>query len=243
DGDGTYETIQTLPRFDDASEDTSMADGATVVLGDETLEVDLNAEEIQPYYISDGDGHLYIYLVTGGLATEPVIAVCESNGKSLHYVDTFPGTLAEVQVTAMPSQFSKIPEDVGITTRQWYAFSNPQSFYLEQVINPLSTAEGRMEYEIGFGGMPKAVSEAYEIVSPFALTTMVELEAENAEDGSAVMLPAGSEITILASDAATYVEGVTEDGTRVRIACDLSWPQTVAEQKAEDVFEGIYYDE
>jgi len=100
-----------------------------------------------------------------------------------------------------------------------------------------------MEYTIGNDGMPKAVSQQYAVVVPFTLTSLVDLEAELVEDGSTMTLPAGSTIEITASDAATYVEGTIEDGRTVRIACDLSWPQTVAEQNAEDVFEGIYYDE
>jgi hypothetical protein len=243
DGDGTRESIQTLPRYEDAAQDVSMTDGATITVGEETLEVDLNGEEIHPYYIADGDGHLYIYLVTGGKTTNDEIAVCEYNGKNLRYVDTFRGTLAERRITETPEYISDLPEDVGITTKCWYAFSNPGSFYLQQRINPLSTADGRMEYTIGNDGMPKALSDRYAVVVPFTLTTLVDLEAELAEDGSAVTIPAGSEIEIQFSDSATYVEGVLEDGRMIRIACDLSWPQTVAEQNAEDVFEGIYYDE
>ncbi|MBE5907412.1 MAG: DUF3298 domain-containing protein [Lachnospiraceae bacterium] len=243
DGDGTQDSVQTLPRYEDGAQDVSMTDGATITAGDKTLEVDLNAEEIHPYYIYDGDGHLYIYLVTGGKTTNNVIAVCEYNGKNLRYVDTFQGTLAEMGIGKTTENLKDLPEDVGITTKCCYAFTNPGSFYLQQRINPLSTADGRMEYTIGNDGMPKAVSQQYAVVVPFTLTSLVDLEAELVEDGSTMTLPAGSTIEITASDAATYVEGTIEDGRTVRIACDLSWPQTVAEQNAEDVFEGIYYDE
>ncbi len=203
DGDGSVDAIQTLPRYEEAAQDASMTDGATITAGEETLEVDLNGEEIHPYYIYDGDGHLYIYLVTGGKTTNGVIAVCEYNGKNLRYVDTFQGTLAEVGITTTPKNLGDLPEDVGITTKCRYAFTNPESFYLQQRINPLSTADGRMEYTIGNDGMPKALSDQYAVVVPFTLTSLVDLEAELVEDGSTITLPAGSEIVIQSSDAAT----------------------------------------
>jgi hypothetical protein len=156
-------------------------------------------------------------------------------------VDRFDGRVATDQVYDSP-YFVGLDESVMSYAYREHSIARNQ-FSLDQRIDPLSTCMGRRTYTVGTDGMPKTTDDAYMVVEPFALTTLVELEVTLVigEEESKMTLPAGTKIDIESTDNATYVQGRLMDGSEIRIDCDLSWPQTVDGMEAESVFDGIFY--
>lgn len=226
DGDGTRDVIRLSLQYDWETEGEAFIDTYTLQAGEKQLEESLGAKAVTPYYLSDGNGHTYIYLVSETQTEDLMITVCEADSMQVRKVGEYYGNFAS--------------DDTDDGTIR-YAFCDPQHFYLDQRIDPLSTTYGRMTYQIGKDGSPEALEEAYEVTEPFTLTTLVELKVRLTEDDSEFILPAGTNIEIHSTDDATYVQGTLEDGRSVTIDCDLSWPQTVDGMEAEQVFDGIFY--
>lgn len=240
DGDGQKDAVSISKEYGDESTGDYF-DGVQIQVGEERLSVALPGTDLTPYYVWDKENHFYVYVVSEGMMAENMMVVCTKDSLGLREVTDYMGVFSGDDLSDEAASLDGIAEGTicsGICRR---AFLNPDCFYLDERIDPLSTTMGRRAFAVARDGSPKPLQDAYEVTTPFVLTTLVELEVEVVADGSKRMLPVGEAVTIRYTDDATYVQGELSDGTEITIPCDLSWPQKVNGMDAESVFDGIFY--
>jgi len=126
---------------------------------------------------------------------------------------------------------------------------NADSFYMTKIIDVLGTYDSETRFNLTEEGKLEEQTEIYEVESNYEWQKLVlrrELEAEDAEDGSKLVLPVGTGLRITATDDAGKAWFETEDGIRGMIEYERGtgeneWILYIDGVSENEYFEGIPY--
>ncbi len=121
-------------------------------------------------------------------------------------------------------------------------FNNSADFGLTKRFDMLSTFNGIAKCYVGDDGMPVEKAGAYEIMGEGTITSTVEITAELVDEngnllGESKTFPAGTIYAFERTDGMTYVDMLTNDGSRCRLYTTNQWPPTVNGMDAQNCFE------
>lgn len=129
--------------------------------------------------------------------------------------------------------------------------TNPESFYLKQTTQQLSTVTGYKEYRTGDDGIPVTddLYFAFDEENTFTFTLLQDIEADVYDEKKGAVtgkktLKAGDEVLYYSTDNERYALLKCSDGTICRVEVvfdDEEWCQTVNGIKLEELFEGLIY--
>lgn len=227
-GDGSFSDVTV---FSDVQDEANVS--VTVTAGDQRCTQEVYAYSLRPTLVHMGDGENYLY----------VEAVGDNDYRSLLVFG-----LAADAVTFLGTYEEGAPH--ASYADNWYledALTDPDAFVMDTHLDILSSTIGTKPCHVGADGMPVAETEYYTIVSDLTLTSLTEvpanlLDAVGVVTETTVGIPAGTTLTFLRSDGASYVDMKLGDGREVRLAVDRTdWPQTVNGMNLETVFEGTVF--
>lgn len=197
--------------WDMASEDC--LDALNITLNDVNYEYDRHGYRYTPYLVSK-NGTYYLY-----------VDISAENDS--HQVDVF-----------------RLTGDDIVSEGQFYGFiggiSNPDSFYVTQRVDVLSTYNVVALHYVGENGIPQAFEEHYYAKTDVQITSTVELTGKDV-NGEDVSFPAGTVFRFSGTNKVDYLDLISADGVWARFEVNVSWPMTINGVDAESCFEILYF--
>lgn len=171
-------------------------------------------------YVVKANGNTYVYVERLGDSDFKTISVFKITESSVEYVGDVDGGIID--------------------------FYNSADFGLTKRFDMLSTFSGVAKCYIGDDGMPVEKDSSYEILGEGTLTSTVEITAELVDEngnllGESKTFPAGTIYAFERTDGMTYVDMLTNDGSRCRLYTTPDYPPTVNGMDAESCFEMLYF--
>lgn len=167
-------------------------------------------------YVVKANGNTYIYVERVGNSDFRTVSVFKITESSVEYVGDVDGGIVDLNNSA----------DFGLTKR----------------FDMLSTFWCIAKCYVGDDGMPVEKAGAYEIMGEGTITSTVEITAELVDEngnllGESKAFPAGTIYDFERTDGMTYVDMLTNDGSRCRLYTTNQWPPTVNGMDAQNCFE------
>ena len=167
-------------------------------------------------YLVKANGNTYIYVERLGNSDFRTVSVFKITEASVEYVGDVDGGIVDLNNSA----------DFGLTKR----------------FDMLSTFWCIAKCYVGDDGMPVEKAGAYEIMGEGTITSTVEITAELVDEngnllGESKAFPAGTIYDFERTDGMTYVDMLTNDGSRCRLYTTNQWPPTVNGMDAQNCFE------
>lgn len=167
-------------------------------------------------YLVKANGNTYIYVERLGNSDFRTVSVFKITESSVEYVGDVDGGIVDLNNSA----------DFGLTKR----------------FDMLSTFWCIAKCYVGDDGMPVEKAGAYEIMGEGTITSTVEITAELVDEngnllGESKAFPAGTIYDFERTDGMTYVDMLTNDGSRCRLYTTNQWPPTVNGMDAQNCFE------
>lgn len=167
-------------------------------------------------YLVKANGNTYIYVERVGNSDFRTVSVFKITESSVEYVGDVDGGIVDLNNSA----------DFGLTKR----------------FDMLSTFWCIAKCYVGDNGMPVEKAGAYEIMGEGTITSTVEITAELVDEngnllGESKAFPAGTIYDFERTDGMTYVDMLTNDGSRCRLYTTNQWPPTVNGMDAQNCFE------
>lgn len=167
-------------------------------------------------YLVKANGNTYIYVERVGNSDFRTVSVFKITESSVEYVGDVDGGIVDLNNSA----------DFGLTKR----------------FDMLSTFWCIAKCYVGDDGMPVEKAGAYEIMGEGTITSTVEITAELVDEngnllGESKAFPAGTIYDFERTDGMTYVDMLTNDGSRCRLYTTNQWPPTVNGMDAQNCFE------
>ncbi len=171
-------------------------------------------------YLVKANGNTYIYVERLGDSDYRTVSVFKITESSVEYIGDADGGIID--------------------------FNNSADFGLTKRFDMLGTYSGMARCCVGDDGMPVEKAGAYEIMGEVIITSTVEITAELVDEngnllGESNTFPAGTSYTFERTDGMTYVDMLTNDGSRCRLYTSNQWPPTVNGMDAQNCFEMLYY--
>ncbi len=167
-------------------------------------------------YLVKANGNTYVYVERVGNSDFRTVSVFKITESSVEYVGDVDGGIVDLNNSA----------DFGLTKR----------------FDMLSTFWCIAKCYVGDDGMPVEKAGAYEIMGEGTITSTVEITAELVDEngnllGESKAFPAGTIYDFERTDGMTYVDMLTNDGSRCRLYTTNQWPPTVNGMDAQNCFE------
>lgn len=167
-------------------------------------------------YLVKANGNTYVYVERLGNSDFRTVSVFKITESSVEYVGDVDGGIVDLNNSA----------DFGLTKR----------------FDMLSTFWCIAKCYVGDDGMPVEKAGAYEIMGEGTITSTVEITAELVDEngnllGESKAFPAGTIYDFERTDGMTYVDMLTNDGSRCRLYTTNQWPPTVNGMDAQNCFE------
>lgn len=167
-------------------------------------------------YVVKANGNTYVYVERLGDSDFRTVSVFKITESSVEYVGDVDGGIID--------------------------FYNSADFGLTKRFDMLSTFSGVAKCYVGDDGMPVEKAGAYEIMGEGTITSTVEITAELVDEngnllGESKAFPAGTIYDFERTDGMTYVDMLTNDGSRCRLYTTNQWPPTVNGMDAQNCFE------
>ncbi len=167
-------------------------------------------------YVVKANGNTYIYVERLGDSDFRTVSVFKITESSVEYVGDVDGGIID--------------------------FYNSADFGLTKRFDMLSTIYAIAKCYVGDDGMPVEKAGAYEIMGEGTITSTVEITAELVDEngnllGESKTFPAGTIYAFERTDGMTYVDMLTNDGSRCRLYTTNQWPPTVNGMDAQNCFE------
>lgn len=167
-------------------------------------------------YVVKANGNTYVYVERVGDSDFRTVSVFKITESSVEYVGDVDGSIVDLNNSA----------DFGLTKR----------------FDMLSTFWCIAKCYVGDDGMPVEKAGAYEIMGEGTITSTVEITAELVDEngnllGESKVFPAGTIYDFERTDGMTYVDMLTNDGSRCRLYTTNQWPPTVNGMDAQNCFE------
>lgn len=167
-------------------------------------------------YVVKANGNTYVYVERLGDSDFRTVSVFKITESSVEYVGDVDGGIID--------------------------FYNSADFGLTKRFDMLSTIYAIAKCYVGDDGMPVEKAGAYEIMGEGTITSTVEITAELVDEngnllGESKAFPAGTIYDFERTDGMTYVDMLTNDGSRCRLYTTNQWPPTVNGMDAQNCFE------
>ncbi len=231
-GTGTAQELRVVPTW---SDETGACEQLTFYLDEESTEVSLHAYETTPVLVHLGEGEDYLYLE--GLSEDdyPFLELYALSG------DQPPVPLCDtVWGTGLHRDGRTEPLSTTLLT-------DPDAFLLDTRMDLLSTYSAHRSYHIAADGSLVPEDLWYTIDADITLTSLVALQADvlgadRSVTEAGVLLPAGTQYTLLRTDGSSWVEAQLDDGRECRLSVTGGqWPQLVDGKPADQCFDGMLF--
>lgn len=171
-------------------------------------------------YLVKANGNTYVYVERVGDSDFRTVSVFKITESSVEYVGDVDGSIVDLNNSA----------DFGLIKR----------------FDMLSTFWCIAKCYVGDDGMPVEKAGAYEIMGEGTITSTVEITAELVDEngnllGESKAFPAGTIYDFERTDGMTYVDMLTNDGSRCRLYTTNQWPPTVNGMDAQNCFEMLNF--
>lgn len=231
-GTGTVQELRVVPTW---SDETGACERLTFYLDEESTEVSLHSYETTPVLVHMGEGEDYLYLEGISENDYPFLEIYALSGDRppvlLH--DTIWGTGLHRDMWTEPFPTTLL--------------TDPDAFLLDTRMELLSTYNAYRSYRIAADGSLVPEDLWYTIDADITLTSLVALRADvlgtdRSVTEADVLLPAGTQCTLLRTDGSSWVEVQLDDGRECRLAVsNEQWPQLVDGKPADQCFDGMLF--
>lgn len=211
-------------------------------------------------YLVHYNGKCYIYNFVSGMGYSELIQcydLSDGTPKRVHrYVS---GSRVVVASDYIDRTETNGMGDEAITEsyRAEEVFVDPVNFQLTNWLEALSTCDGLVEFHIDEDGLPTKNSDIYDVSrdwwieegefpSYFVFTTKMELNMSmldaNGNVSDDIVIPKGTKLIYIRTDAKTFADFRLEDGSEVRaiIKCD-DYPQMISNENLDEALDGILF--
>ncbi len=201
------------------SADYDMCESFSVTVNGNTFTHDIFFYDLCTYFVKAGDKN-YLYVQHLAESDFQSVSVFEITENSVEYMGDFANTVN--------------------------SFTNSKNFKVSKRMDLLSTYFGVADCTIGEDGMPVETGGVYAVTGEVILTSTVPITADLVDAEGNLLRTfyefcAGTDFKIVATDGATYVDVVADDGQRCRFYTTPDWPPTVNGMNAESSFEMLWY--
>ena len=231
-GTGTVQELRVVPTW---SDETGACERLTFYLDEESTEVSLHSYETTPVLVHMGEGEDYLYLEGISENDYPFLEIYALSGDRppvlLH--DTIWGTGLHRDMWTEPFPTTLL--------------TDPDALLLDTRMELLSTYNAYRSYRIAADGSLVPEDLWYTIDADITLTSLVALRADvlgtdRSVTEADVLLPAGTQCTLLRTDGSSWVEVQLDDGRECRLAVsNEQWPQLVDGKPADQCFDGMLF--
>ena len=231
-GTGTVQELRVVPTW---SDETGACERLTFYLDEESTEVSLHSYETTPVLVHMGEGEDYLYLEGVSENDYPFLEIYALSGDRppvlLH--DTIWGTGLHRDLWTEPFPTTLL--------------TDPDAFLLDTRMDLLSTYNAYRSYSIAADGSLVPAEQWYTIDADITLTSLVALQADvlgadRSVTETEVLLPAGTQCTLLRTDGSSWVEVQLDDGRECRLeVSNEQWPQLVDGKPADQCFDGMLF--
>ena len=231
-GTGTVQELRVVPTW---SDETGACERLTFYLDEESTEVSLHSYETTPVLVHMGEGEDYLYLEGISENDYPFLEIYALSGDRppvlLH--DTIWGTGLHRDMWTEPFPTTLL--------------TDPDALLLDTRMELLSTYNAYRSYRIAADGSLVPEDLWYTIDADITLTSLVALRADvlgtdRSVTEAGVLLPAGTQCTLLRTDGSSWVEVQLDDGRECRLAVsNEQWPQLVDGKPADQCFDGMLF--
>lgn len=199
----------------DYAEEFGMYSSLNVTVNGNTYSHEAYYYELTSYLVK-ANGNTYIYVERLGNSDYRTVSVFKITESSVEYIGDAEGGIID--------------------------FSNSADFGLTKRFDMLSTFYAIVKCYVGADGMPVEKAGVYEIMGEGVITSTVEITAELVDEngnllGESKTFPAGTSYEFERTDGMTYVDMLTNDGSRCRLYTTNQWPPTVNGMDAQNCFE------
>lgn len=231
-GAGIVQELRVVPTW---SDETGACERLTFYLDEESTEVSLHSYETTPVLVHMGEGEDYLYVE--GLSDNDYpfldIYALSADRPPVLLHDTIWGT-------GLHRDWMTEPFPTTLLT-------DPDAFLLDTRVDLLSTYSAHRAYRITADGSLIADEDWYTIDADITLTALVALQVDvlgpdRSVTQAEVLLPAGTQCTLLRTDGSSWVEVQLDDGRECRLsATNEQWPQLVDGKPADQCFDGMLF--
>ena len=231
-GTRTVQELRVVPTW---SDETGACERLTFYLDEESTEVSLHSYETTPVLVHMGEGEDYLYLEGISENDYPFLEIYALSGDRppvlLH--DTIWGTGLHRDMRTEPFPTTLLTDS--------------DAFLLDTRMELLSTYNAYRSYRIAADGSLVPEDLWYTIDADITLTSLVALRADvlgtdRSVTEADVLLPAGTQCTLLRTDGSSWVEVQLDDGRECRLAVsNEQWPQLVDGKPADQCFDGMLF--
>ena len=242
DGDGQTDSIVLYGESDGYNTVTGLH---IVMPGGEFFDQNwLGIYSFQPTLVRTGAGKYFLYVEVSEDNDYKELFVYDVSGKSAAAVGTVHGGISPG--TAYDGRYT---ED-GIFFSQ---MTDPDSFYIENRMNLLSSMDCVRRYAVGDNGMPSALQADCDVISDRVFTLKRQTafpKVKQAADGTFSaggeerQLSAGERLRPVRTDNESWVDCELSDGTQVRVNVETGengWPQMVNGFELEELLDGVMF--
>lgn len=211
-GDGVMDMITVEGNY---SADFDMYESFNVTVNGNTYTHNIYCYELTSYLVK-ANGNTYLYVERLADSDYKAVSVFKITEASVEFVGDIAGNIGD--------------------------FTNAADFGFEKRFDLLSTYYGTTRCYVGEDGMPVVKEEVYDIIWKGDIVSTVEITAELVDEngnllGETKTFPTGTTYTFDKTDGMTYVDMITDDGSRCRLYTTNQWPATVNGMDAYDCFE------
>lgn len=211
-------------------------------------------------YLVHYNGKCYIYNFVSGLGYSETIQcydLSDGTAKRVHRYAVGSRVVVASDYIDRTETSEMGDEAISESYRAEEVFVDPIDFRMTNWLDALSTLDGIAEFSIDEEGLPSRNSDVYDVSrdwwmtsdnSPASLefTTKMELTMNkldaNGEVLDDIVIPKGTKLIYIRTDAKTYADFRLDDGSEVRalIKCD-DYPQRICNEDLEEALDGVLF--